>query len=115
MTSALQSSPASPPHPYYQQLEERVLDRDQRGASDLWLPLVERGQVIEAYRVFLGIVGEPAHREQALTQLVFAGLIDVQDRMLYNRSYTSGHKANRARAVVELSAAVGWDQSHPIL
>jgi hypothetical protein len=47
-----------------------------------------------------------------LAQLVFAGMIDVQDRMLYNRSYTTGHKAYRARSVVEIGNAVGWDSAH---
>ena len=77
-----------------------------------WLTLVERGQVIDAYRTFLGLMEETEHREQVLAQLVFAGMIDVQDRMLYNRSYTTGHKAYRARSVVEIGDVVGWDNAH---
>jgi len=77
-----------------------------------WLTLVERGQVIDAYRTFLGLIEETEHRQQVLAQLVFAGMIDVQDRMLYNRSYTTGHKAYRARSVVEIGNAVGWDHAH---
>jgi hypothetical protein len=50
-----------------------------------------------------------------LAHLVFAGLIDVQDRMLYNRSYTTGHKAYRARSVVELGNAIGWDNAHDVI
>ena len=73
-----------------------------------WLTLVERGQVIDAYRTFLGLMEDAEHRKQVLAQLVFAGMIDVQDRMLYNRSYTTGHKAYRARSVVEIGNAVGW-------
>ena len=46
---------------------------------------------------------------------MFAGLIDVQDRVLYNRSYTTGHKSYRARATVELGRAVGWDDAHDVL
>ena len=46
---------------------------------------------------------------------MFAGLIDVQDRVLWNRSYTTGHKSYRARATVELARAVGWDHAHPVL
>jgi hypothetical protein len=46
---------------------------------------------------------------------VFAGLIDVQDRMLFNRSYTTGHKAYRARATVELGNAIGWSEAHAVL
>jgi hypothetical protein len=80
-----------------------------------WLTLVERGEVIEAYRLFLGLIEETEHRREVLAQLVFAGLIDVQDRMLYNRSYTTGHKAYRARSVVELGNAIGWDNAHDVI
>jgi hypothetical protein len=77
-----------------------------------WLTLVERGEVIPAYRTFLGLMEESEHRQEVLSQLVFAGLIDVQDRMLYNRSYTTGHKAYRARSVVEIGEAIGWENAH---
>jgi hypothetical protein len=80
-----------------------------------WLTLVERGQVTDAYRTFLGLMEEGEHREEVLAQLVFAGMIDVQDRMLYNRSYTTGHKAYRARSVVEIGSAVGWDNAHDVI
>src|SRR5438477_9102087 len=80
-----------------------------------WLTLIERGQVIDAYRIFLGLMEETEHRKEVLAQLVFAGMIDVQDRMLFNRSYTTGHKAYRARATVELGNAVGWSKAHAIV
>ncbi|MDE2006955.1 MAG: hypothetical protein KGI51_10340, partial [Rhodospirillales bacterium] len=80
-----------------------------------WMTLVERGQVIEAYRVFLGLMEERAHRREVLGALVFAGLIDVQDRMLFNKSYTTGHKAYRARSTVEIGNAIGWDRAHDVL
>jgi hypothetical protein len=84
-----------------------------------WLTLVQRGEVINAYRVFLGLWDEvsadPARRAQLCAHLVFAGLIDVQDRILHNRSYTTGHKSYRARATVELARAIGWDQARPAL
>jgi hypothetical protein len=80
-----------------------------------WLTLVERGQVVDAYRTFLGLIEETEHRREVLAHLVFAGLIDVQDRMLYNRSYTTGHKAYRARSVVEIGDAIGWDKAHDVI
>ena len=80
-----------------------------------WRTLVHRGQVLEAYRIFLGLVEEPAHRREVLAELVFAGLIDLQDRSLNNRSYTTGHKAFRARATVELGTAIGWDAAHDVV
>src|SRR5438270_1604951 len=80
-----------------------------------WLTLVHRGQVIEAYRIFLGLMDERDSRKAALAELVFAGLIDLQDRSLLNRSYTTGHKAYRARATVELGNAIGWDAAHDVV
>src|SRR5881628_1051715 len=77
-----------------------------------WLTLVQRGEVLAAYRVFLGLMADAANRRPVLAHLAFAGLIDVQDRMLFNRSYTTGHKAYRARATIELGEEVGWDRAH---
>jgi hypothetical protein len=80
-----------------------------------WLTLVQRGEVLHEYRVFLGLMENTAHRAEVLAHLAFAGLIDVQDRMLHNRSYTTGHKSYRARAMIELGEALGWDQAHSVL
>ena len=80
-----------------------------------WLTLVQRGQVVDAYRVFLGLFEEREHRRELLAHLIFAGLIDVQDRMFMNRSYTTGHKSYRARATIELGDTVGWDDAHDVI
>jgi hypothetical protein len=82
-----------------------------------WLTLVQRSEVVTAYRVFLGLLkdADDQSRQKILAQLVFAGLIDIQDRMLFNRSYTTGHKAYRARATVELGHAFGWSSAHALV
>jgi hypothetical protein len=80
-----------------------------------WMTQVHRGQVMEAYRSFLGLMEDRANRREVLAELVFAGLIDVQDRMYLNRSYTTGHKGYRARATVELGDALGWDNAHQVI
>jgi hypothetical protein len=80
-----------------------------------WLTLVEQGHVMESYGVFLGLFEHEQRRPELLAQLMFAGLIDVQDRVLWNRSFTTGHKSYRARATIELSQAVGWDQAADII
>ncbi len=59
--------------------------------------------------------GEPAERKQVLAQLAHSGLMDVQDRALYNRSYTTGHKAFRARATIDLGNFLGWDNAHDVV
>ncbi|HSE92790.1 MAG TPA: hypothetical protein VLF19_05755 [Methylomirabilota bacterium] len=80
-----------------------------------WLTLVQRGDVVTSYRVFLGLMDDVPNRREVLAHLAFAGLIDVQDRMLHNRSYTTGHKSYRARATIELGEALGWDRAHHVL
>jgi hypothetical protein len=80
-----------------------------------WMTQVHRGEVINAYRLFLGLMQNAAERKDVLAEMCFAGLTDVQDRLLYNRSYTTGHKAYRARSTVELGNALGWDNAHNVI
>ena len=107
----------APPKPivHWPDQEPERLDGPLRDRLDHWLTLVHRGRVLEAYRVFLGLMRNPAERKEVLAELVFAGLIDLQDRVYLNRSYTTGHKSYRARATVELGTAIGWDDAHPVL
>ncbi len=93
----------------------QALDGPLKDRLGHWMTLVHRGQVVDAYRVFLGLMQNPAERRAALAELCFAGLIDVQDRSFHNRSYTTGHKSFRARATVELGEAIGWDDAHDVL
>ncbi len=86
-----------------------------RERLDQWITLVHRGEVIPAYRHFLGLMQDAPNRRAILAELVFAGMIDVQDRMLLNRSYTTGHKSYRARATVELGNYVGWENAHDVV
>jgi hypothetical protein len=106
-----------PPKPvaHWPDQEPLATEGSLRERLNHWLTLVQRGEVLASYRVFLGLMAEPANRREALAHLAFAGLIDVQDRMLHNRSYTTGHKAYRARATIELGNAIGWDDAHSVL
>jgi hypothetical protein len=109
--------PGPPPKPavaWPDQQPER-LDGPLQERLDHWLTLVHRGNVLDAYRVFLGLMENPAERKAVLAQLAHAGLMDVQDRALYNRSYTTGHKAFRARATVDLGNLLGWDNAHDVV
>src|SRR6266404_5853870 len=109
--------PGPPPMPeiVWPDQEPEPLDGPLQERLDHWMTLVHRGNVLEAYRVFLGLMENPAERKAVLAQLCHAGLMDVQDRALYNRSYTTGHKAFRARATAELGNALGWDDAHDVL
>ena len=109
------NKPVPPPEQHWPDQEPLTLDGSIGERLDHWLTLVQRGEVLQAYRVFLGLFRATEHRRELLAQLVFAGLIDVQDRMLYNRSFTTGHKAHRARATVEIGEAVGWDNAHDVI
>jgi hypothetical protein len=108
---------AAPPAPvvYWPDQQPLRLDGPLHERLNHWLTLVHRGQVLDAYRVFLGLMEEPGNRKEVLAELVFAGLIDVQDRTLYNRSYTTGHKAYRARSTVEIGNFIGWENAHHVL
>src|SRR6266852_7343876 len=109
--------PGPPPMPeiVWPDQEPEQLDGPLQERLDHWMTLVHRGNVIEAYRVFLGLMANPAERPAVLAQLMHAGLMDVQYRALYNRSYTTGHKAFRARATVELGNFLGWDNAHNVI
>lgn len=109
------NTPAAPPERHWPDQEPLALDGPFDERLNHWLTLVQRGEVVQAYRVFLGMFQEKEHRRALLAHLIFAGLIDVQDRMLFNRSYTTGHKSYRARATIELGEAVGWDDAHDVL
>src|SRR5215472_16413863 len=105
----------APPAPVVYLADQEPLRQDGPLKERLshWMTLVHRGQVIDAYRTFLGLMEDKPNRREVLAELVFAGLIDMQDRMLFNRSYTTGHKAYRARSTV----AIGWDNpaAHHVL
>ena len=107
--------PTPAPTVYWPDQEPEYLEGPIEERLNHWMTLVHRGLVLDAYRVFLGLFEDEANRERVLAELVFAGLIDVQDRMLLNRSYTTGHKSYRARSTVELGRAVGWERAHPVL
>ena len=104
-----------PPAVYWQDQAPLPVAGALRDRLDQWLTLVHRGEVLPAYRHFLDLMQDVPNRRQILAELVFAGMIDVQDRMLYNRSYTTGHKSYRARATVEIGNFVGWDNAQDVV
>ncbi len=107
--------PPPAPEVHWPDQEPEPVTGDCGDALDEWMTRVHRGQVIEAYRLFLGLMADERNREAALAQLVFAGLMDIQDRVFLNRSYTTGHKSYRARATVELGKRIGWGDAHAVL
>ena len=116
-TRGMPMQPENPPFPvvYWQDQEPTRSNAPIREQLNDWMTMVHRGNVLEAYRAFLGMMDQKEHRSEVLAEMVFAGLIDVQDRMYMNRSYTTGHKGYRARSTVELGNAIGWDNAHNVL
>jgi hypothetical protein len=104
-----------PPESHWPDQEPLQTEGPIRERLNHWLTLVQRGEVLASYRVFLGLMEDVPHRTDVLAHLAFAGLIDVQDRMLHNRSYTTGHKSYRARAMIDLGEALGWEHGHSVL
>jgi hypothetical protein len=72
------------------------------------------GDVRHSYGLFLGLAADPALRPLVRDQLQFLGLIDLQDTIIGRKARNTGHKALRARAVVELADLVGWDRARGV-
>jgi hypothetical protein len=72
------------------------------------------GDVRRSYGLFLGLADDPEARPRLRDHMLFLGLIDIQDTVAGRKARNTGHKALRARAVVDLAAAVGWEQARGI-
>ncbi|MBS0643446.1 MAG: hypothetical protein JSS43_26580 [Proteobacteria bacterium] len=72
------------------------------------------GDVKRSYGLFLGLAADPALRPQLRDTLLFLGLIDVQDTVIGRKARNTGHKALRARAVVDLADYIGWEKAHGV-
>src|ERR1700759_458160 len=70
------------------------------------------GDVKRSYGLFLGLAAEETARPRLRDQLLFLGLIDLQDTTMGRKARTPGHKALRARAVVDLADFIGWESAH---
>jgi hypothetical protein len=72
------------------------------------------GDVKRSYGLFLGLAADEAARPKLRDQLLFLGLIDLQDTVVGRKARNTGHKALRARAVVDLAEYIGWDRAHGV-
>jgi hypothetical protein len=72
------------------------------------------GDVKRSYGLFLGLAADEAARLTLRDQLLFLGLIDLQDTVMGRKARNTGHKALRARAVVGLADHIGWDRAHGV-
>ena len=72
------------------------------------------GDVRRSYGLFLELAADESVRPLLRDQLLFLGLIDVQDTVIGRKARNTGHKALRARAVTDLADFIGWEQSHGV-
>jgi len=72
------------------------------------------GDVRRSYGLFLGLAAEDALRPLLRDQLLFLGLIDLQDTVAGRKARNTGHKALRARAVADLADVIGWERAHGV-
>lgn len=70
------------------------------------------GDVKRSYGLFLGLAADASTRARLRDQLLFLGVIDVQDTIQGRKARNTGHKALRARAVTDLANFIGWEQAH---
>ncbi len=72
------------------------------------------GDVRQSYGLFLGLAADPSVRRRLRDQLLFLGLIDLQDTIIGRKARNTGHKALRARAVVDLAETIGWERARGV-
>jgi len=72
------------------------------------------GDVRRSYGLFLGLAADEQVRPLLRDQLLFLGLIDLQDTVVGRKARNTGHKALRARAITDLADMIGWDRAHGV-
>src|SRR5260370_7388394 len=66
------------------------------------------GDVRRSYGLFLGLAGDRSTRPRLRDQLLFLGLIDLQDTIIGRKARNTGHKALRARAIADRADFIVW-------
>jgi hypothetical protein len=66
------------------------------------------------YRLFLGLAAEPEHREALRREILFCSIADVQDTVHRRSVRSTGHKALRIRAMLDLADFIGWERAHSV-
>ncbi|MDP8924875.1 MAG: hypothetical protein M3O34_18645 [Chloroflexota bacterium] len=80
------------------------------------LDAIAEGDRVQSYGLFLGLAEDPANRERLKERILFAGIIDLQDTLINRGGYQNiGHKALRARALVDIADYFGWNNAHEII
>jgi hypothetical protein len=77
---------------------------------------IAEGNRAESYGLFLGLAEDPANRARLKERLLFAGITDLQDTLINRGGYQNiGHKALRARALIDIADYFGWDAAREVI
>ena len=71
-------------------------------------------EVERSYGLFLDLAADETTRDLLRDQIMFLGLIDVQETIAGRKARNTGHKALRARAIVGLADFVGWERAQGV-
>ena len=71
-------------------------------------------EVDRSYGLFLDLAADETTRRLLRDQIMFLGLIDVQETIAGRKARNTGHKALRARAIVGLADFVGWERAQGV-
>ncbi len=79
---------------------------------------IHAGDKVRAFQLFLGLAdeacGDDEKRRRVESQVLFAGIVDLPGpRQLTGLLVNPAHKAIRARAMVDIANAVGWENAYP--
>jgi len=72
------------------------------------------GDARRSYGLFLGLAADEHIRPLLRDQLLFLGLIDMQDTVAGRKARNTGHKALRARAIADLADFIGWERAQGV-
>src|SRR5437667_4563489 len=72
------------------------------------------GDVRQSYGLFLGLAEDESARALLRDQMLFLGLIDLQDTVVGRKARNTGHKALRARATTDLADLIDWDRARGV-
>ena len=103
-----------PPRCYFEDREAIRRGEDYKQRLDDWVTYTVTGETDLAYRTFLGLVEDDVDRHALKNTIYFASLIERDDTLINRRNRNLGHKALRARAMLDIAEFVGWEQAHPI-
>ncbi len=68
----------------------------------------------EAYGLFMGLTQEQGIQKRLESELLYAALTDVQERIRQGHLKTLQHTTLRARALIDLADYIGWDQAESV-